>query len=277
MTSASPLLGAARVRSLLESHGVRPTKSLGQNFVVDPNTIRKTLAVAAIEPSAHVVEVGPGAGSLTLGLASVAERVVAIERDERLLPVLDDVLRDSPNVEVVNRDAMEVDFGSLDATALVANLPYNIAATLVVKVLEEAAELLRSTVMVQREVGERLTAPPGSKSYGATSALVAFFADARVAATVSRNAFWPVPNVDSVIVVIERRPAVPDVDVRSFFRTVKAAFAQRRKTLRNSLAVLAGSTEEAERWLQDSGVAPDRRAEDVAPAEYVALARKVPR
>ncbi len=276
MNPSVALLGAARIRSVLDAHGVRPTKALGQNFVIDPNTIRKTISLAAIAPGERVVEVGPGAGSLTLGLAGAARRVIAIERDARLLPVLDEVLSGASNVEVVNADALQVDFAALDATSLVANLPYNIAATLVLKVLEEAPGIERLTVMVQREVGERLAAEPGAEAYGATSVLVSFFAQARVATSVSRNAFWPVPNVDSVIVVIERRPATPDVDVEVFFRTVKAAFGQRRKTLRNALAVVAGSTDAAQAWLRAAGIEPGRRAEDVAPADYVRLARLAP-
>lgn len=273
MSPAQRLLGAARVRALLDEHDVRPNKSLGQNFVIDPNTIRKTLAVAETSSRENVLEVGPGVGSLTLGLASVARKVVAVERDPRLLPLLAQILAGTSNVEVVHADAMKVDLASLGASSLVANLPYNIAAGLVLKVLEEAGSIRALTVMTQREVGERLAAAPGSKTYGATSVLVGFFASARVATTVSRNAFWPVPNVDSVIVRVERRDSIPDVDVGGFVSVVKAAFAQRRKTLRNTLAGVAGSVEAAEAMLARAGIDPSGRAETLTLADYIALAR----
>ncbi|MDQ4145645.1 MAG: 16S rRNA (adenine(1518)-N(6)/adenine(1519)-N(6))-dimethyltransferase RsmA [Actinomycetota bacterium] len=275
MSSASPLLGAARVRTLLEKHDVRPNKSLGQNFVVDPNTIRKTLAVAEPFSDDVVLEVGPGVGSLTVGLAESVKRVVAIERDDRLIPVLNEVTHDLPNVEVVHADATRIDLGAFRATSLVANLPYNIAASIVLKVLEEASTVRTITVMTQREVGERLAAGPGTKTYGATSVLTAFFAQARVAATVSRNAFWPVPNVDSVIVRANRRNSIEDRDVKAFFSVVKAAFAQRRKTLRNALAPVVGSEAGAEALLRAAGVDPSARAESLAARDYLELARRL--
>jgi 16S rRNA (adenine1518-N6/adenine1519-N6)-dimethyltransferase len=276
MNAQVPLLGAARLRSLFAEHGVRPTKSLGQNFVIDPNTIRKTLVVADLDPDDRVLEVGPGAGSLTLGLASSAAHVVAVERDERLLPVLGAVLADADNVEVVHGDALEVSLSSYEASSLVANLPYNVAASVVLKVLEDAPSIRSLTVMVQKEVGERLAATPLSKTYGATSVLVAYFARARVAASVSRNAFWPPPNVDSVIVRIDRSPVLPDVDARAFFNVVKGAFSQRRKTVRNALASWMGSVEGAEDALRAAGIDPAVRAESLAPEHYVELAKQMP-
>lgn len=276
MTDPVPLLGAARLRALLDEHGVRPTKSLGQNFVIDPNTIRKTLAVADLGPDERVLEIGPGAGSLTLGLASAADHVVAVERDTRLIPVLRSALGDLVNVEVVQADALALDLGSFEASSLVANLPYNVAASVVLKALEEADSIRSLTVMVQREVGERLAAAPGTKAYGATSVLVSFFASARVAATVSRNAFWPAPNVDSVIVRLDRSPTLPTVDRDAFFEVVKGAFSQRRKTIRNSLGATLGSNETAERVLALAGIDAAARAESLAPEDYLALAKQMP-
>lgn len=276
MTDPVPLLGAARLRALLDEHGVRPTKSLGQNFVIDPNTIRKTLAVADLGPDERVLEIGPGAGSLTLGLASAADHVVAVERDTRLIPVLRSALGDLVNVEVVQADALALDLGSFKASSLVANLPYNVAASVVLKALEEADSIRSLTVMVQREVGERLAAAPGTKAYGATSVLVSFFASARVAATVSRNAFWPAPNVDSVIVRLDRSPTLPTVDRDAFFEVVKGAFSQRRKTIRNSLGATLGSNETAERVLALAGIDAAARAESLAPEDYLALAKQMP-
>ena len=272
MTESVELLGAARVRGLLERHKVRPAKVLGQNFVVDPNTIRKTLAIARVSPTDKVLEIGPGAGSLTLGLAASAPSVVAVERDERLIPVLHEVLKGLPHVEVVHADALSLNLGSARATSLVANLPYNIAALVVLKALEEAPEIGALTVMTQKEVGERLAASPGTKAYGATSVLVSYFGEARVASSVSRKAFWPVPRVDSVIVRIDRRAQRDDVDTQAFFKVVKAAFSQRRKTVRNSLTDLAGSSTRAENMLSGAGVEPSRRAETLSVDDFLRLA-----
>ena len=243
--------------------------------MVDPNTIRKMLRVAQPAPHERVLEVGPGVGSLTLGLAAAAESVVAIERDARLLPVLDEALGGLANVELVHGDALDVDLSGFGATSLVANLPYNIAASVVLDALEKARAIRTLTVMTQREVGERLAAPPGSKSYGAPSVLLALFGTATVEAPVSRNAFWPVPNVDSVIVRIVRRGDPDEVDPGTFFRVVKAAFAQRRKTLRNALTPLTGSANDTERLLRESGIDGARRAETLAPDAFVEITRRL--
>jgi 16S rRNA (adenine1518-N6/adenine1519-N6)-dimethyltransferase len=265
------LLGARALRELLESRDIRPKKRFGQNFVVDPNTIRKVLDVAALPPEGHVLEIGAGVGSLTRGLASASERVTAIEIDDRLIPIL----RDSspPNVDVVHADIMKMDLGGIDADAVVANLPYNLAASIVLKLLFEATSVRNLTVMTQREVGERLSAGPGSKVYGQTSVLLAFHAQARSVAPISRRAFFPVPDVDSVLVRIERRDP-PDVDADRFRGVVRAAFAQRRKTLRNALSVVSpdiGSVCELAK------VSPESRAEDVDLAGFVALTEALSR
>ena len=204
--SSESLLGARAVRELLEEHDIRPRKSLGQNFVIDPNTIRKIVTLAQVSADDVVLEVGAGAGSLTLALAAVADRVVALEKDPDLIPVLEQVLGERDNVDVVRSDALEQDLSGLEATRMVANLPYNVAATVVLRTLETAPRIVDLTVMTQREVGDRLAAGVGSKAYGLTSVLVAYFAEARVVGRVSRRAFWPEPNVDSVILKVVRRP-----------------------------------------------------------------------
>ncbi|HYY45014.1 MAG TPA: 16S rRNA (adenine(1518)-N(6)/adenine(1519)-N(6))-dimethyltransferase RsmA [Actinomycetota bacterium] len=272
MTDQPALLGARRVRGLLDKHGVTPRRALGQNFVVDPNTIRKAVAAAGVAGDDVVLEIGAGAGSLTVGLASAARRVIALEVDPRVLPVLEEAVAGLDNVTVVQADALHYDFTSSEASAIVANLPYNIAATLILKVLEEAPQIRAITAMTQKEVGERLGAAPGGKEYGATSVLVAFRARARVVAEVSRRAFYPVPNVDSVLVRIDRRQERPHVDEGRFVQVVKAAFAQRRKTLRNALAAVAGSPAAAERALAACGIDPSARAEDVDVEGFAALA-----
>jgi 16S rRNA (adenine1518-N6/adenine1519-N6)-dimethyltransferase len=268
--TGAELLGAKRVRELLQKYEVHPTKTLGQNFVVDPNTIRKTIAVADIGAGDHVLEIGAGAGSLTLGLAGAAKRVTALEIDGRLVSLLEEVTASVPNVAVVQGDALSFDLGSVAAGSVVANLPYNIAAMVVLRVLEIAPSVRTLSVMTQKEVGLRLTAVPGSKIYGQTSVMVAYYGAAKVATNVSRRAFWPVPGVDSVIVRIDRHDP-PDVEREVLFRVIKAAFAQRRKTLRQTLAGLAGSPELAERALLEASLSPSARAEELRLEDFVAV------
>jgi 16S rRNA (adenine1518-N6/adenine1519-N6)-dimethyltransferase len=269
----APLLGARRLRELCERHGVRPQKSLGQNFVIDPNTIRKVVDRAQLEPSDVVLEIGAGAGSLTLALAAAARRVIAVEIDPRLVSLLEELLADIENVEIRNADAAEVVVTETAANKLVANLPYNLAVTLLLSALADAPGLTSLTVMTQREAGERLAAAPGSKVYGGSSVLAQFFAEVAVAGRVSRNAFWPVPNVDSVIVSCRRRAELPGVDVGSFVGLVNAAFGQRRKMLRNSVAATTGDPVSASALLERAGIDPTARAEDVGVDGYIALAR----
>ncbi len=268
------LLGARRIRELFETHGIRPHKELGQNFVIDPNTIRKVVDVAGDLSDKIVLEIGAGAGSLTLGLAGAARRVIAIEFDERVVPALREALLGIDNVEVAEGDAMKLDYASLEATVMVANLPYNIAVPLVITVLENAPQITSLTVMTQREVGERLAATPGTKSYGQVSVLVGYWARATVAARISRNAFFPVPTVDSVLVRIDRREP-PEVSYARLNEIVKAAFAQRRKTVRNTLAPLGDSVSEVERSIHDAGIDPSARPETVSLDGWVAITRQL--
>jgi 16S rRNA (adenine1518-N6/adenine1519-N6)-dimethyltransferase len=265
-------LGAGRVRDLLERHGVRPSKALGQNFVIDPNTVRKVVTTAALNGSERVLEIGAGVGSLTVALAGAAAHVVALEVDRKLVGVLEETLAGHANVELVHANALDANLGAFAATALVANLPYNIATPLVLRALAEAPDLAVLTVMTQREVGERLAARPGSKAYGQASVLVAYHATARVAARVSRRAFYPVPRVDSVIARIARRDRTMEVELEHLRPIVRAAFSQRRKTLRNALRPVAGSVEAAEDALRRAGLDPRARAEEVDLEGFEALA-----
>ena len=268
------LLGARRIRELFESHGIRPHKEFGQNFVIDPNTIRKVVDVAGDLSDKTVLEIGAGAGSLTLGLAGAARRVIAVEFDTRVVPALREALLGIDNVEVAEADAMKLDYASLEATVMVANLPYNIAVPLVITVLENAPQITSLTVMTQREVGERLAATPGTKSYGQVSVLASYWARATVAARISRNAFFPVPTVDSVLVRIDRREP-PEVSYARLNEIVKAAFAQRRKTLRNTLGPLGNSVSEVERSIHDAGIDPAARPETVSLDGWVAITRQL--
>jgi 16S rRNA (adenine1518-N6/adenine1519-N6)-dimethyltransferase len=276
---AAPLLGPARVRELLARHRLRPSKALGQHYLADPNTARKVARLAEVEPGETVLEVGPGLGSLTLALREAGAAVVAVEADPRLLPVLAEVLGPDPLVRVEVADALRVDLAALAPTArrLVANLPYGIAATLVLKLLVEAPSIGRLLVMVQREVGERLAAAPGSAAYGAPSAKLAALAEARVLAPVSRRVFVPEPHVDSVLLEVVRRahPAMTGLGHAELARVVDAAFGQRRKTLRNALRGLGLDAAQVEALGRAAGVDLGLRAERLDVAGFAALARRV--
>ena len=269
MVDVSGLLGARRLRELCERHGIDPRKSLGQNFVIDPNSIRKVIEIADLRPDEDVLEIGAGAGSLTVGLAASARHVTAVEIDARLEPLLAELLGRLPNVDLVFADARTLAWGDLSATKLVANLPYNIAITLVLDALEYGIALQRLVVMTQREAGERLAAAPGSKTYGATSVLAQSLAHVEVAAPISRNAFWPIPNVDSVVVALRRRDEQLPVDIGSLKAVVNAAFGQRRKKARNALAAIS---DEPERLLEAAGLDPAVRAEDIPVDAFLTMA-----
>jgi len=247
-------------------HGLRPSRALGQHFVADPNTVRRIARLAGVGAGDHVVEIGAGLGSLTLALAESGADVTAVETDRYLLPVLREVVA-STSVRVIEADARSLDWEALlgpepGRWVLVANLPYNMAASLVVDVLEKVPAVERMLVMVQREVGERLAAGPGSAAYGAVSVRVAYWAMARVVGRVPATVFVPEPKVSSVLVALERleEPAI-DPLVASYgdvFELVRAGFAQRRKMLRGALAGLATPED-----LRAAGVRPEARAEEL--------------
>ncbi len=273
------LLGAAEIRALAAELDVTPTKKLGQNFVVDANTVRKIVHVADVRAGERVVEVGPGLGSLTLAILETGASVTAVEIDHRLaerLPatavahgVPDDALT------VVDADALRVTELPGDPTVLVANLPYNVSVPVLLHFLETFPGLQRGVVMVQSEVGERLAAPPGSKVYGAPSVKAAWYGPWRLAGTVSRHVFWPVPNVDSVLVAFERdaEPRGDEALRRRTFTIVDAAFQQRRKMLRQALAAtLGGTAAQASELLERAGVAPTARGEELSVEDFVRIA-----
>jgi 16S rRNA (adenine1518-N6/adenine1519-N6)-dimethyltransferase len=228
-----------RIHDLLGDAGLAPRRDLGQNFVADPNTVRRIAALAKVGPGDQVVEIGAGLGSLTLALAETGARVTAVEVDRGIVPVLRSVVADVPGIDVVEADATTLDWHALlgdrpGAWTLVANLPYNVATPLVCDLLDEVPAIGSMLVMVQREVAERLAAPPGSKQYGAVSVKVAYWASAKVVATVPASVFVPRPNVESALVRIDRRDP-PEVDRMLLFSLVRTAFGQRRKMLRRSL------------------------------------------
>jgi len=276
------LLGPADVRELAARIGVRPSKRLGQNFVIEPGTVRKIAALAAVRPEDVVLEVGPGFGSLTLALLEPGPaRVVAVEIDAALareLPVT--IAGRAPGltgrVTVIQADALgvrEADLGDPSPGVLVANLPYNVAVPVLLHLLAVLPALARGLVMVQAEVADRICAAPGSRVYGVPSVKVAWFAAARPAGTVPRTVFWPVPNVDSRLVALRRHdPPAVTVGRGEVFAVIDAAFGQRRKTLRAALAGWAGSAPEAERLLRAAGIDPGARGEALGVAEFARLA-----
>jgi 16S rRNA (adenine1518-N6/adenine1519-N6)-dimethyltransferase len=277
------LLGPTDIRELAGRLGVRPSKRLGQNFVTDAGTVQRITALARLDPADVVLEVGPGFGSLTLPLLAAAGRVVAVELDPLLAAELPrTVAARAPQLagrlEVLAADAARVrELPGPPATALVANLPYNVAVPVVLHLLATVPSLQRGVVMVQAEVADRMVAPPGSRVYGVPSVKLAWYASARRAGSVPRSVFWPVPRVDSGLVAFTRHEAreqgkaagPPREDV---FAVVDAAFAQRRKTLRAALATWAGTAAAAEQILRAAGVDPGLRGEALGVAEFTRIA-----
>ena len=274
------LLSAPDIRALAVALNLRPTKALGQNFVIDPNTVRRLVRVAGVGVDDVVVEVGPGLGSLTLGLLEVASRVVAVEIDPVLaaqLPLT--VALQAPayadRLEVVLQDALTLtDVPGPAPTAFVANLPYNVAVPVLLRLLEHLPSLRTGLVMVQAEVADRLVAPPGSKTYGVPSVKAAWYAEVRRAGAIGRSVFWPAPNVDSGLVAFTRREP-PVGDRAATFAVIDAAFSQRRKTLRAALAGWAGSPAAAEERLRAVGIDPSARGEVLGVQDFARLAAQL--
>jgi 16S rRNA (adenine1518-N6/adenine1519-N6)-dimethyltransferase len=273
----SGLLGPAEIRDLADALDLQPTKKLGQNFVVDGNTVRKIVRASGIAQGEHVVEVGPGLGSLTLGLLEAGARVTAIEIDARLaeqLPRTVDTMHAGAPLEVIAADALRVDGVAGEPTALVANLPYNVSVPVLLHLLHVVPSLTSALVMVQAEVGHRLAAGPGSRVYGSPSVKASWYGTWSIAGTVSRQVFWPVPNVDSVLVGF-RRGELPGTDAerRATFALVDAAFGQRRKMLRQALADALGGSAQASAVLEAAGVDPTTRGEQLTVGDFLAVAR----
>jgi 16S rRNA (adenine1518-N6/adenine1519-N6)-dimethyltransferase len=264
-------LSRRQIRELLETHGLAPSRALGQNFVADPNTVRRIAALARVGPGDRVVEVGPGLGSLTLALAETGAEVVAVEVDRHLVSVLEEVVAPA-GVRIVHGDARTVDWDAVLGVAdssgwvLVANLPYNIATSLVLDLLERVPAIERMLVMVQREVGERLAAEVGDAAYGIPSVKVAWWADAQVIGRVPPTVFVPQPRVESVLVELVRRPQPDGIDRATVFRLVDAGFGKRRKMLRRSLNGLV----EGEGFAA-AGIRPEARAEELTLEDWCRL------
>ena len=277
------LLDPASVRRIAAELDLRPTKQRGQNFVVDPNTVRRIVALSGVTAEDVVLEIGPGLGSLTLGLLETGARVVAVEIEDRLAARLERTVRErmgedaAERLTVVAADALQVDALPGPApSSLVANLPYNVSVPVLLRMLELFPEWTDGLVMVQLEVADRLVAPPGSKVYGVPSAKVAWYAESARVGTVPPKVFWPVPNVESGLVRITRRPAPATTASREdTFRVIDAAFSQRRKMLRAALAGLTGSSAAASELIEAAGVDPQLRGEMLDVAAFAAIAERV--
>ncbi len=278
------LTDVSAIRELLTRHGFTFSKGLGQNFLINPSVCPRMAEAAVADDSTGVIEIGPGMGVLTRELSKLAKKVVAIELDERLLPVLDETLADCDNVEVVNADALTLDLAALinekfsdcSNVSVCANLPYYITSPLVMKLLEDELPFSSITVMVQKEAAQRLCAPVGSRDAGAVTVAVAYYADAKKLFNVSRGSFMPAPNVDSAVISLTLRsePPYPVGRKDVFFRLVKAGFSQRRKTLLNSLC--SGgflSREQASAVLEAAAIPPNTRIEELSFEKLSVLSR----
>lgn len=270
------LLSPVDIRRLADELGIRPTKTLGQNFLHDPNTIRKIVATSGATEGTRVVEIGPGLGSLTLGLLEVGARVEAIEIDtplaQALMHTVDEKQPESlEHLRVRRIDALQIEELDTEPTMLVANLPYNVSVPVLLHFLATFPSIRSGLVLVQAEVAQRLCAAPGSKVYGVPSAKAAWFADLTLAGSVSRNVFWPVPNVDSLLVAFTRHDSPPPGDRQAVFDVVDAAFAQRRKTLRSALGSWLGSPQVAEEALVAAGIDPTLRGESLGIGDFAKI------
>jgi 16S rRNA (adenine1518-N6/adenine1519-N6)-dimethyltransferase len=276
--AAPTLLGPAEIRDLAEMLGVNPTKKLGQNFVIDGNTVRRIVKVAAVQAGETVVEVGPGLGSLTLGILEVGAAVVAVEIDDRLaeqLPLTVQLMQPEARLTVIRADALKIAELPGEPTRLVANLPYNVSVPVLLHLLEHFATIRAGVVMVQAEVGERLAAAPGSKIYGSPSVKAAWYGAFRTAGKVSRQVFWPVPNVDSILIAFERRAVeLESEELRlATFALVDGAFQQRRKMLRQSLSTVLGDSTRASAVLSAAGIDPTERGEQLTVHDFLTIAK----
>lgn len=272
------LLGAAEIRELAQELGIKPAKSLGQNFVIDANVCRKIVRTAGVTSSDIALEIGPGLGSLTLALLEEAKSVIAIEIDERLATRLPQTVaahnESSATFSVIHQDALALKSLPEAPTVLVANLPYNVSVPVLLHLLEIFPTLNSGVVMVQAEVADRLAAKPGTKEYGIPSVKAAWWADLQGAGSISRSVFWPIPGVDSKLVSFTRHQPLGDEALRKkVFALVDAAFAQRRKMLRSALSSIYGSSGAAEKVLMQAGIDPTLRGESLLVNDFCSIAR----
>lgn len=279
------LYSPSYVKDLLEKYGFKFSKSLGQNFLIDGNIVRKIVEEAEVDKDTNVLEIGPGIGTLTEELAINAKNVVAVELDKKLLPILDETLDSYDNVEIIHGDILEVDIDKIIEEKLeggpikiVANLPYYVTTPIIGRLLEDELNIESISVMVQKEVAERMIAPPGSKTYGSLSVFVGFYTDAEIIVKVPNTVFMPKPKIDSAVIRLNIKKELPDIDREKFFKVVKAAFSKRRKTILNSLSSYGFDIEKdiIRKALEDSGIKVSERAENISIKEFMKLSASLP-
>ncbi|MFS7404063.1 16S rRNA (adenine(1518)-N(6)/adenine(1519)-N(6))-dimethyltransferase RsmA [Carnobacterium maltaromaticum] len=282
MTQRKDIATPSRTKEILAKHGFSVKKSLGQNFIVDPNILVNIVAAAGLDKDTNVVEVGPGIGALTEHLARASKEVVAFEIDDRLLPVLADTLSPYDNVEIVHTDVLKANLAEIltprlnleERLMVVANLPYYITTPIIMHFLESEVRIDGLVIMTQKEVGDRITAAPGTKAYGSLSIAIQYYMEAEIAFIVPKTVFVPQPNVDSAIIKLTRReqPSIIVKNEKIFFQVARAAFVQRRKTLWNNLLVRYGKEEEIKeklvKALELADIDPKRRGETLSLAEF---------
>lgn len=270
------LLNPTEIRELAAKLGLKPTKKLGQNFVIDQNMVEKIVRTSNVSKDSIVLEVGPGLGSLTLALMATGAKVIAVEIDERLAEILPNTAKakgfGESQLIVINKDALEISKSDVNnPDVLVANLPYNVSVPVIIHILETFPSIKNYLVMVQSEVADRLAASPGSRTYGSPSVKLQWYAEVSKAGSISRNVFWPVPNVDSDLVQLHRRNNVDESIRKELFAVVDAAFSQRRKMLRSALSSMCGGSEKASEILESVQIDPRLRGEALNVSDYVRL------
>ncbi|MCX6458437.1 MAG: 16S rRNA (adenine(1518)-N(6)/adenine(1519)-N(6))-dimethyltransferase RsmA [Actinobacteria bacterium] len=270
------LLTTTEIRDLASKLDLKPTKKLGQNFVTDQNTVEKIVRTSNVTKDSHVLEVGPGLGSLTLALLAKGAKVTAVEIDSRLAVLLPITAKSKgfsdSQLSVINKDALEITTSDVkNPDVLVANLPYNVSVPVIIHILENFSSIKNYLVMVQSEVADRLAAGPGSRTYGSPSVKLQWYAEVSKAGSISRNVFWPVPNVDSDLVQINRKKDVDESIRKELFAVVDAAFSQRRKMLRSALGSMCGGSEKASQILESAQIDPQLRGEALNVSDYVRL------
>ena len=274
---SNQLLTASEIRDLAKSLDLKPTKKLGQNFVIDQNTVEKIVKVAKVDSNSHVLEIGPGLGSLTLALLQTKAKVSAVEIDERLAKLLPKTAESkgfiAEKLKVVNKDALLLNKSDIadSPNLLVANLPYNVSVPVILHILENFPSITNYLVMVQSEVADRLASKPGSKTYGSPSVKVQWYTSVKKSFAISRNVFWPIPNVDSDLVEINRDKEIDESIKNELFKVIDLAFEQRRKMLRSALSSLCGGSEKASNLLQSANIDPQLRGEALSVDDYVRL------
>ena len=270
------LLTTTEIRELASKIDLKPTNKLGQNFVTDQNTVEKIVRTSNVTKDSHVLEVGPGLGSLTLALLAKGAKVTAVEIDSRLAELLPITAKSKgfsdSQLSVINKDALEITTSDVkNPDVLVANLPYNVSVPVIIHILENFPSIKNYLVMVQSEVADRLAAGPGSRTYGSPSVKLQWYAEVSKAGSISRNVFWPVPNVDSDLVQINRKADVDESIRKELFAVVDAAFSQRRKMLRSALSSMCGGSEKASEILESAQIDPQLRGEALNVSDYVRL------